>query len=213
MNCTLAAQALDSLMRTTYGDSLAIVEWHPYATDTMNINPDDSLRVAGYQHNKGQPSLVLDGYQAVAMPSDPSEFYETFDAAIRAVKSTAAYVALTVTGEADTVEGRVIVTLAMDSITPGSSPTLYCVVTEDSLLDQLGGAYFRVPAQFLPDRNGMPVSLARGDTLVDTLTFATAGHRLDMLGAAVFVEDASGTEEHRVLQSATINRFVLTEDK
>jgi len=213
MNCALAAQALDSLVRTRYGDSLVVVEWHPYATDTLNMNPDDSLRVSRYQHNRGQPSLVLDGYQAVAMPSDPSEYYETFDAAIQSVKSTAAYVALTVTGEADTAQGRVIVTLAMDSITPGSTPTLYCVVTEDSLLDPLGGAYFRVPAQFLPDRNGVPVSLARGDTLVDTLTFATAGHRLDKLGAAVFVEDASGTEEHRVLQSATINRFVLTEDK
>ena len=65
----------------------------------------------------------------------------------------------------------------------------------------------------MPDRNGVPVSLARGDTLVDTLTFVTTGHRLDKLGAAVFVEDASGTEGHPVLQSATIDRFVLTEDK
>ena len=200
-------------MRTRYGDSLVIAEWHPYAYDTFNINPDDSLRVSRYQHNPGQPSLALDGYQQVAMPSDPSQYYATFDAAIRTVKSTAAYVALTATGAADTVEGRIVVTLAMDSISPGSSPTLYCVVTEDSLVDVLGGAYFRVPAQFVPDRNGLPVSLARGDTLVDTLTFATAGHRLDKLCAAVFVEDASGTEEHRVLQSATIDRFVLMEEK
>jgi hypothetical protein len=209
----LAARALDSLVKTRYGDSLVIAEWHPYSTDAFNINPDDSLRVAGYQHNPGQPSLVLDGHLQLAMPSDPSEYYGTFDAAIRTVKSSAAYVALTATGEADTVEGRVIFTLAVDSITPGSTPTLYCVVTEDSLIDPLGGAYFRVPAQFVPDRNGVPVSLARGDTLVDTLTFATAGYRLDKLGAAVFVEDVRGTEEHRVLQSATINRFVLTEDK
>jgi hypothetical protein len=209
----LAARALDSLVKTRYGDSLAVVEWHPYSTDALNINPDDSLRVAGYQHNPGQPSLVLDGYLQLAMPSDPSEYYESFDAAIRTVKSTAAYVMLTATGDADTVEGRVIVTLAMDSITPGSTPTLYCVVTEDSLLDPLGGAYFRVPERFVPDRNGIAVSLARGDTLVDTLTFATAGHRLDKLGAAVFVQDTSATEEHRVLQSATINRFVLTEEK
>jgi hypothetical protein len=209
----LAARALDSLVKARFGDSLVVVDWHPYAHDAFNINPDDSLRVARYQHNRGQPALALDGYQEVVMPSDPSEYYGTFEAAIRSVKSAAAYVALTVTGEADTVEGRVIVTLAMDSIAPGSSPTLYCVVTEDSLLDPLGGAYFRVPAQFVPDRDGVPVSLARGDTLVDTLTFATAGHRLDKLGAAVFVEDSSGTEVHRVLQSATLNRFVLTEDK
>ena len=190
-----------------------IVAWLPYGErDTLSINPDDSLRLSRYQHNIGQPALALDGYLQVAMPS-ASEFYETFDAAIRSVKSTAAYVALTATGEADTLEGRVIITLAMDSITPGSSPTLYCVVTEDSLSDRLGPPWYRVPRTFVPDRNGIPVSLARGDTLVDTLTFATAGHRLDKLGAAVFVEDASGTEEHRVLQSATISRFVLTEDR
>jgi hypothetical protein len=198
-----------------YGDSLVIVVWHPYAHDALNINPDDSLRVARYVHNPGQPSLALDGYLQVAVPSEPDEFYQTFDAAIRSVKSTASYVAVSAAGSADTVEGRVIVTLAMDSITPGSNPTLYCVVTEDSLVPDtlFGGAYSRVPRQFLPDLNGVPVSLARGDTLVDTLTFATAGHRLDKLSAAVFVEDASGTEEHRVLQSAIIDRFVLTEGK
>ena len=210
----LAARALDSLVRARYGDSLVIAEWHPYAHDGFNINPDDSVRVGRYQHNPGQPSLALDGYQEVAMPSDPSEYYATFEAAIRTVKSTAAYVALTVTGEADTVEGRIAVSLAMDSITSGSSPTLYCVLTEDSLLDPLGGRYSRIPRQFLPDPNGIPVgNLRRGDTLDTVLTFVATGQRLDKLGAAVFVEDASGTEEHRVLQSATIDRFVLTEEK
>jgi len=196
-----------------YGDSLVVVAWHPYAHDMFNINPDDSLRVARYQHNPGQPSLVLDGYQEVAMPSDPSEYYQAFDAAITAVKSTASYAALTVAGDADTVEGRLIITVAMDSITAGTSPTLYCVVTEDSLVDRLGAVYSRVAAQFVPDRNGLLLSLARGDTLVDTLTFSTIGHRPDKLGAAVFIEDASGNEEHRVLQSATLERFALTEDE
>jgi len=203
-------------VRTRYGDSLVIVEWHPYAHDTLNINPDDSLRVARYVHNPGQPSLVLDGYFPVEMPSDPPQLYSKFEDAIRVVKSAGSYVTLSAVGSADTVEGRVIVTLAMDSITPGTTPTLYCVVTEDSLLvEQFMDTvpYFRIPRQFLPDLNGTPINLARGDTLVDTLTFATAGHRLDKLGAAVFIEDKSGTEEHRVLQSATISRFVLTEDK
>jgi len=201
-------------MRTRYGDSLAIAEWHPYAYDTFNINPDDSLRVARYQHNPGQPSLVLDGYLELVMPSDPVQYYGEFANAVKVVKSKSTFVTLMVdSAAADSAQGVIIVRVTADSITPGSSPTLYCVVTEDSLLDALGGAYFRVAAQFLPDRNGVPVSLARGDTLVDTLTFATTGHRLDKLGAVVFIEDVSGTEEHRVLQSATIDRFVLTEEK
>jgi hypothetical protein len=210
----LAARALDSLVKVRFGDSLAIVEWHPYAHDTFNINPDDSLRVAGYQHNPGQPSLVLDGYQAVTMPPDPSQFYSTFEDAIRVVKSEPVFVTLVVdSATADSTHGRVILHLAADSTTPPSSPTLYCIVTEDSLVDPLGGAYFRIPVQFVPDLNGTPVSLAPGATLVDTLDFPTVGHRLDKLGAIVFLEDTSASTGHYVLQSATINRFVLTEDK
>lgn len=201
-------------MRTRYGDSLVIVEWHPYAHDSLNINPDDSVRVARYQHNPGQPSLVLDGYSPVEMPSDPSRFYSTFEDAIRVVKSEPVFVTLVVdSATADSTQGRVLLHLAADSTTPPSSSTLYCIVTEDSLVDPLGGAYFRIPVQFVPDLNGIPVSLAPGATLVDTLTFPTAGHRLDKLGAIVFLEDTSASTGHYVLQSATINRFVLTEDK
>jgi hypothetical protein len=214
MNCTLAAQALDSLVRTRFGDSLVIVEWHPYAGDTFNINPDDSLRVSRYQHNPGQPSLVLDGYLAVEIPSEPTQFYSTFDDAIRAVKSEPVFVTLVVdSAMADSTQGRILLHLVADSTTPPSNPTLHCVVTEDSLLDQLGGAYFRVPAEFVPDRNGTPVSLAPGATLVDTLVFPTAGHRLDKLGAVVFLEDTSASTGHYVLQAATIKSFALTEDK
>lgn len=209
----LAARALDSLIKVRYGDSLTVVEWHPYSFDNLNINPDDSLRVARYQHNPGQPSLALDGYLEVVMPSDPALYISAFDDAIRNVKSDASYFMLEARGEADSATGRVVITLAADSIASGTAPTLYCVVTEDSLTDALGAGYFRVPTQLVPNRNGQPVSLARGDTLVDTFEFSTAGRRLDMLGAAVFVEDASGTADHRVLQSATIERFTMTEEK
>jgi hypothetical protein len=200
-------------VRTRYGDSLVIAEWHPYAHDAFNINPDDSLRVFRYQHNPGQPSLVLDGYLEVVMPSDPAQYYGEFDNAVKNVKSDTSFIMLEASGEADSSVGRVFIRLAADSITPGTSPTLYCVVTEDSLLAPLGGAYFRVPVRFVPSAVGIPLSLSRGDTLDTTLTFATTGYRLDKLGAAVFVEDASGAEEHRVLQSVTVGRFVLTEDK
>ena len=201
-------------MKTRYGDSLVIAEWHPYAYDTLNINPDDSLRVARYQHNPGQPALILDGYLEVVMPSDPVQYYGEFDNAVQVVKSESTFVMLTVDSAAvDSTEGRVFIRLAADRITLGTSPTLYCVVTEDSLLDPLGGAYFRVAARFVPSAAGIPLSLSRGDTLDTILTFPTIGSRLDKLGAAVFVEDASGNAAHRVLQSATVSRFVLTEDK
>ena len=201
-------------MRTRYGDSLVIAEWHPYAYDTFNINPDDSLRVARYQHNPGQPALYLDGYYQVEMPSDPVQYYGRFNDAVQVVKSDSTFMMLTVDSTTvDSTEGRVFIRVAADSIAPGTSPTLYCVVIEDSLVDALGGAYFRVPVQFVPGAAGIPLSLIRGDTLDTTLVFPTVGRRLEKLGAAVFVEDASGTEVHRVLQSVTVDRFVLTEEK
>jgi hypothetical protein len=196
-----------------YGDSLVIVAWHPYGTDTFNLNPDDSLRLTRYTHNRGQPAVALDGYLEVAMPSDPVEYYNACYAAIQSVKSARSFGMLEATGTADSLQGRIVVRVALDSVMPGTTPTLYCVVTEDSLLDMFRAPYFRVPRALLPDRNGTPLVLARGDTLTDTLTFSTAGLRLDKLGAALFLEDASGSEPHRVLQSATIDRFVLTEDK
>lgn len=149
------------------------------------------------------------------MPSDPVQYYGEFDNAVQVVKSDSTFVMLTVDSAAvDSTEGRVFIRVAADSIAPGTSPTLYCIVTEDSLTDPLGGSYSRVPQQFLPNPNGIPVtSLRRGDTLDTVLTFVATGRRLDRLGAAVFVEDASGTEEHRVLQSATVDRFALTEER
>jgi len=202
------------LARTKYGDNLVIIEWHPYPHDVFNLNPDDTLRVNRYQHNPGQPSLILDGYRAVEMPSDPAQFYSVFDNVITVVKSDSTFMMVVVdSATADSSEARVFVRLAADSTMPGAVPTLYCVFTADSLVDELGGAYFRVPIGFAPDRNGVPLSLVRGDTFATTLSFPVSGHRPDKLGAALFVEDASGTEAHRVLQSATVVRFTVTEDK
>jgi hypothetical protein len=201
-------------VRTKYDDSLAIVEWHPYAYDTFNINPDDSLRVDLYQHNPGQPSLVLDGHRPVEMPSDPGQYYSGFDNAVSVAKSESTFVTLLVdSAKADSIEGHIFFRLTVDSVTPGTAPTLCCVVTEDSLVDLLGGVYFRIPVRFVPDRHGLPINLDRGDTLDTTLAFSTAGYRTDKLGAAVFVEEASWTEERRVLQAATIRSFVMTEEK
>jgi len=201
-------------VRTRYGDSLAVVEWHPYGYDVMNINPDDSLRVARYQHNPGQPSLILDGYLEVTLPSDPSLYYGEFSNAIQSVKSESTFVTLTVDSTAaDSVEGRVFLTIADDSVASGAQPTLYCVVTQDSLTDPLGAVYKRVARRFVPNRDGIPLTLGRGDTLDTALVFPTAGLRLDKLGAALFVEDAGGSITHRVFQSATIGQFTLTEEK
>jgi hypothetical protein len=198
------------LVRTRFGDSLAVVEWHPFSSDTFNINPDDSLRLARHQYAPGLPLVVVDGYLKVANVYDPSEWFAKCDSVVREAKAPASYVNLHATGEVTGMTGSVVIEMAIDSLAPGCAPILYCVVTEDSLVGMFGEVYSRVARRFVPDRNGIPVSLARGDTLRDTLTFATAGMRPDKLGAVVFVEDTSGTEPHRVLQATTIRHFTIT---
>jgi hypothetical protein len=192
---------------------LVIVVWHPYAHDTLNMNPDDSIRMSRFQHNAGQPSLILDGYLEVVMPSDPVRYFEEFGNAIVGVKSNPTYAFVEATGTADSAQAQVFLWVAIDSVAPGTQPTLYCVVMEDSLTDPLGATYSRTPQALVPDGNGIPLNLARGDTLTDTLTFDMTGHVPRNMCAAIFIEDAAAAETHRVLQAATINRLEFVEDK
>jgi hypothetical protein len=181
--------------------------WHPYAHDTLNINPDDSVRLSRFQHNPGQPSLILDGYLEVVMPSDPVRYFEEFNNAVAGVKSSPTYAFVEATGLADSAQAQVFFRVAIDSVTPGTQPTLYCVLMEDSLTDALGAVYSRTPQALLPGLNGIPLNLARGDTLSDTLAFDMTGHVPRNMCAAIFIEDAAAAEPHRVLQAATINRL------
>jgi len=144
------------------------------------------------------------------MPSDPVRYADEFNNAVVGAKSTASYAFIEAVGAADSVQGSLVVRVAIDSAAPGTQPTLYCVVTEDSLTDPLGGTSNRVARQFLPDMNGIPLNLARGDTLSDTLAFDVSGHAPRHTRAVIFIEDAAAAEPHRVLQAATV-RF--TEDK
>jgi hypothetical protein len=203
-------QALDSLAHFRYHDSVAVVAYHPFPEDQLSINPDDSIRVAPYPHVRGQPAVVLDGYRLVEIPSDPGRIAQALADEIDAVKSDSPFVNLTVTGVIDSTRGRLLIAATMDTMEPGADLRLHCVLTEDSLIAGLGGRYDHVPRKFLPDLNGKPFYVARGDTLSDTLSFTPPDSLLRRLHAVVFVENE---QNHRVVQAAELTRFQIMEDK
>jgi len=196
-------------VKSRFGDTIAVVCWHPFASDTFSINPGDSIRLARFPHVQGEPYLAMDGYYRVAMPGQPADYYQTFLNAISRARSLPSYASVVATGEADSTSGRVFVQVTLDEIPPGSRPTLYCLVLEDSLA--AGPATFNhVPRAFVPGPEGIPLALARRDTLFDTLEFSTAGTRPENLSAVLFVEDATSDT---VMQAYLVRRFTLREEQ
>jgi hypothetical protein len=129
---------------------------------------------------------------------------------IDAAKSESSFVSLWLSGEADSTSGMVIVKAAVDSVPPGMSLRLKCIITEDSVADSMALRYPRVARRFLPDLSGKPFAVARLDTLYDTLAFSCAGFRPGQLSAVVTVEDVNST---KVMQAAELRRFAFKEDK
>lgn len=207
----LAERALDSLNANYLGDSLAaIIAYHPYPYDRLNINPDDSIRLAGHPHQSGQPEAILDGYNQITMPSEARLYYETFRNAVTVVRSESTYVTIAASGRYDSTGGEVTVTVTVDSLVPGQEPALFCVLTEDDLEGALGGRFDRVAREFLTGTEGKPIQVARWDTLYDTLRFELGERAPANLKAAVFVEDLA---ERRVMQSFQITEFTPKEER
>lgn len=181
--------------------------YHPTQFDLFRIPPDDSLRLAGFDYSV-PPALIVDRHQ-VEMPAEISEFEEVLINNIDVAKSESAFVSIAVNGEADSAQGRVFIKVAVDTVTPGTSLRLKCIITEDSVADSMGIYYPRVARAFVPDVQGKEFSIARFDTLYDTLSFSCAGFRPEQLSAVVTVEDAN---RDRVMQAAQLRRFALKED-
>lgn len=191
---------MDSLLVSGLADSVSVVAYHPHAGDTFAIPPDDSIRLAGYQHKTGEPAMVLDGWLQFEMPSDPAQYYERFRDGIARAKSSPTYVYLDASGSIGGDSGQVMVSLAIESLPEGAEPKLFCILTEDSLVDQSGQVLNHVPRRFLPDVNGKSVRVVRGDTLHDTLQFSVLGYRPEKLGVVLFVQDVAGQSVMQAFQ-------------
>jgi len=175
--------------------------------DLFRIPPADSLRLAGYDYSV-PPALILDRRQ-VEMPAQIEEFEEAITNYVDAAKFESSFVNVHLTGTANSVSGTIIARVTVDSVAPGADLRLKCIVTEDSVADSMGLYYPRVARAFVPDVQGREFSIARFDTLYDTLAFSCAGFRPEQLSAVVTVEDAN---RDRVMQAAELRRFVLKED-
>ena len=184
-----------------------MIAYHPYREDSFALLPDDSIRISRYDHIPGQPALAIDGKQR-AIPGQPVDYGARFKEYIQSAMSESSFFDLRLSGKANPQQCSVFVTGRKLDDSPGNANLrLYCVVTEDSLVDQLGGISDRVPRKFLPDVNGIPFLLtARLDSLADTLTFLPDNFRLDKLSVAAFVQDVSDSVAP-IKQAAVLRRF------
>jgi hypothetical protein len=200
--CAAALQVLDSLAEARYDSSIAIVVYHPF--DQFKIHPADTLRLRGFDYYQ-PPALVLDRRQ-IELPSwvSDSQYTQALEDAIDSLLPDSTYTTIELAGEADSASGMLAVRVTVDSAPPDADLRLKCVITEDSAADSIGLRYDRVARRFMPSIEGKAFSLARTDTLWDTLRFSCAGWRPRELSAVAFVEDA---RTGKVVQSAELRRF------
>lgn len=193
---------LDSLAIARYDSGVAVVVYHPLVGDPFRIPPDDSLRLLGYNYTT-PPSLVLDRRQ-IELPSEIEQYPEVIGNNLDAAKSESSFVTILLSGDADSTGGTVIARVAVDTVAPGANLHLKCIITEDSVADSMGLRYDDVARRFVPSLDGTAFSLARTDTLYDTLRFTGTGYNPLKLKAVVFVEDVNSG---KVLQAAELRRF------
>lgn len=204
---------LDSLSVARYDSSVAVVNFLPVGS--YAVHPDDTLYLATYA--LAIKTLLLDGATKFnfATQSEP-EYGALFASNIDVAQSESAYIYVAMdSAYADSSAGLIVVKVAVDTTLPGADLRLIGILTEDSVrtnVDRQGGrTYFdRLARRFMPDYNGRSFSIARFDTLYDTMRFVNSGFRPEKLSAAVLVMDASS---HQVLQARELNRFPLKEGK
>ncbi len=183
---------------------MPIVVWIPVGR--LGVAPDDSLHLARYGYEV--KSLILDG-DSVAHTDEiaPNQYFRVFGDLVAVAKSKPTWASIAVDSAwADGSNGGVAVRVTADSIPPGTQLRLVAVITEDSVVTQgfLSAIWNRVARRVLPDWQGREVSLARGDTLFDTLRFSTAGLNPAKLRAALFIRNAA---EWTIVQSLGVSRL------
>jgi len=200
-------RALDSLSKARYDTAVPVVAFFPVGR--FGAPPDDSLHLSPY--GVQAKTLVLDGTTKIPVPDDVGQYGPVFSGYIDVAKSESAFVSLgLVSAVADTASGRLVVWAAVDSAPAGADLRLLAVVTQDSFMTagSFPMRFDHVARRILPDHYGVALPPARGDTLVDTFDFSTAGLLPAYLRAAVFVENAA---DHTIAQALNVPGFLVTD--
>ncbi len=172
------------------------------AVGRFRVTEEDSARRSPPKH------LYLDGTRVLNMDDYGSTQYgSVFAASIDVAKSRPSFMSLAVESTyADTADGVCVVMVTADSVALGADLRLVAVVTEDSVVTSgfLGAKWDHMARRIVPDYSGKSISLARGDTLYDTLRFSTTGCNPAKLAAAVYLRDA---QDNSIVQSLRVRAF------
>lgn len=182
---------------------MPVIAWIPVGR--FAVAPDDSLHLGHYGH--AVKSLILDGDSVAHIDQLSLPYGPALAGYIDVAKSTPTYAAILVDStSADSVDGALFLRVTADSTPPGVQMRLVAVITEDSVVTEgfLGTTWNRVARRVVPNYQGRELSLARGDTLYDTLRFSTAGLNPAKLKAALFIQNAA---DWTIIQSRSVNRL------
>ncbi len=165
--CPYAARALDSLQKE-FADSVVVIAYHRrVAGDTLSPEYVEERRQLYYESG-GEPATVFDGGPVVRTPG-PEYNYETFKNYILGAKAVLPQVELAVAVQRDSSRATVVARVFGVDATPEESLRLFIVITEDSVRAVLSGAtdsvFNDVMRAMVPDVNGLPCWLRRGDSL------------------------------------------------
>jgi hypothetical protein len=187
-------------------DSLAVIAYLPEGS--FALHPQDSLRLGEY--SLASKTLLLDGNSKNDFTAvNEGEYGSFFAGNISVARSDSTYIFMDVdsAGVSDS-SGAIVIKIAVDTVVSGADLHLVGILTQDSVRTARfgnSGIYFNSIARgFVTDYNGTSFAVARGDTLYDTLRFTNQGWTKHLLGAAMFVMDASSK---KVLQACNLRRF------
>lgn len=199
--CPYAARTLDSLKKE-FNDSVMVVAYHRrVAGDTLSPEYVEERR-AFYYESGGEPATVFDGGPVVRTPG-PEYNYETFKNFLLGAKSVLPGVEMALTVQSDSFRATIEAFVFVVDSTPQESLRLFLVITEDSLREVLPGAtdsvFNDVMRAILPDVDGLPFKLTRGDTLRFEQTVSFAPYwKYKHLKVVSFVQQPA---THQVLQT------------
>ena len=168
--CPYSSYALDTL-EMNYGDSIVVIKYHSSSSDPF-YTQYAAQRANYYPDFSGYPTAYFDGVSRVEGGWD-GVYSDYENAFLTRIDSTSpASIQLGINYNSNLREGKAIINIHSETKLPDHT-YLRCAIVEDSIFYswQTRNVLRYVLRKMLPDAQGIPLSLASGETYQDTVDF------------------------------------------
>lgn len=200
--CPYAAKALDSLAKE-FQDSLVIISYHRRVLGDTLSPPYVENRKNFYYDSGGEPAVLFDGTGPV-WTQDPSQNYQTYKNYIISRRNKKSPLLIKLASHLQSNTGIIKATVVPTDTITMTNLSLFFVICEDSVRFIISGAtdtiFNHVMRLMIPNENGIPCTLAFGDSLIKETQFSlNQNWNRDNLKIISFVQNLTTKE---ILQSA-----------